>query len=154
MADLRLTIKNADVIERAFKQAPAIARQEIGKVVSKSLDDIHSDALKNAPVNKQSGGGNLRQSIKKRMTSQLSGIIEVLANYAVYVHEGTSPHIIRTRSAKVLASKKTNQVFGKVVHHPGTKARPFLQDAIDKNEGQINRNLLSAAKDIINKIFR
>ncbi len=57
---------------------------------------------------------------------------------AVYLERGTRPHVIRPRVAKVLAwggprrltgalrkgAKATN--FAKLVHHPGSKAYPFM----------------------------
>jgi hypothetical protein len=49
------------------------------------------------------------------------------AAYASYVEFGTAPHVIKAVNAKVLANAKTGQFFGPVVHHPGTKANPFLE---------------------------
>jgi hypothetical protein len=50
------------------------------------------------------------------------------APYAVFVHEGTRPHIIRVRSAKVLTDGV--RFFGPQVRHPGTRAQPFLTQAL------------------------
>lgn len=52
------------------------------------------------------------------------------ASYAPYVEFGTAPHIIRAVNARVLANKEAGQVFGPVVHHPGTKSNPFLERII------------------------
>jgi len=52
------------------------------------------------------------------------------ASYAPYVEFGTRPHIIRAVNARVLANTQTGQVFGPVVHHPGTKANPFMERII------------------------
>jgi hypothetical protein len=49
------------------------------------------------------------------------------ANYAPFVEFGTAPHIIRPVNAKVLANTKTGEIFGTLVHHPGTKANPFME---------------------------
>lgn len=49
------------------------------------------------------------------------------ASYAPYVEFGTAPHIIRAVNKRVLANTQTGQVFGPVVHHPGTKANPFME---------------------------
>ena len=47
------------------------------------------------------------------------------------VNDGTKPHIIRPKNAKALAFKIGGRVvFAKVVHHPGTKAQPFLDRAL------------------------
>lgn len=51
--------------------------------------------------------------------------------YAGFVNDGTSPHIIRPRRAQVLRFNVGGRtVYAKVVHHPGTRARPFLDRAL------------------------
>jgi len=113
--------------------------------VEKVLIKVTNTAMREAPVNKQSGGGNLRQSIKYRITGPASGVVEVSGAggaphpYAIYVHEGTRPHIIRVVNKKVLANRRTGQIFGKVVRHPGTSPNPFLQRAVDQESDFINR---------------
>ncbi len=44
-----------------------------------------------------------------------------------YVEFGTAPHDIKAVNERVLANVQTGQVFGPVVHHPGTKANPFME---------------------------
>jgi len=50
--------------------------------------------------------------------------------YAAYVELGTAPHVIRSHGPYPLRNPRTGQVFGPVVHHPGTKAQPFLRPAL------------------------
>lgn len=55
------------------------------------------------------------------------------APYAVYVHEGTAPHPIEPRQAPMLVfpSRRSGiTVFTKHVDHPGTRANPFLWNAL------------------------
>lgn len=54
-------------------------------------------------------------------------------DHAVHLHEGTPPHEIRPRVAKKLVFfwRKTGRVvFKDRVRHPGTKANPFLVNAL------------------------
>jgi len=141
---VKFKIKNIKEIEDAFKKAPEKMTKELGKAIDKVITKIEGTAKREAPVNKQGGGGNLRQSISSKMSGVARGIVSVDADYAGYVHEGTRPHIIRIRNKKVLANKRTNNVFGKVVHHPGTKANPFLQRAIDKSSSFIDKQFEGA----------
>jgi hypothetical protein len=47
------------------------------------------------------------------------------------VHDGTRPHIIRPKRAQALRFRIGGRVvFAKVVHHPGTRPRPFLDKAL------------------------
>lgn len=59
--------------------------------------------------------------------------------YAPMVNDGTQPHIIRPKKAQVLRFQVGGRiVYAKVVHHPGTKANPFLDRALREVIG--NRN--------------
>lgn len=58
------------------------------------------------------------------------GYVGNSAYYASYVHDGTQPHVIRPRNARVLAwGGDPPTVFARVVHHPGTAPRPWLANA-------------------------
>lgn len=51
--------------------------------------------------------------------------------YAAMVNDGTRPHVIRPRRAQVLRFQVGGQVvFARVVNHPGTRPRPFLDRAL------------------------
>jgi len=136
-AKYTITIPNLADIKRVFDEAPEKTIRQIDTAVRKSILRIESAAKREAPVNKQSGGGNLRQSIRSQMTGIASGKVEVGVDYGVYVEEGTRPHIITVKNAKVLANKYTGQMFGRTVKHPGTKANPFFQRGIDAAESDI-----------------
>ena len=60
------------------------------------------------------------------------------AVYAPYVEFGTAPHEIKPVNARVLANKKTGEFFGTLVHHPGTKANPFLERIISSAQPEID----------------
>lgn len=62
--------------------------------------------------------------------------IKVIANssHALFVHEGTQPHDINARLAPEMIffwHKVGATVFRKHVRHPGTRAVPFLRDALE-----------------------
>lgn len=79
--------------------------------------------------------GRLRASIRAdppRIFS-LRGSVTVGSDveYAAMVNDGTRPHVIRPRNARVLRFRVGGQVvFARVVNHPGTRARPFLDRAL------------------------
>lgn len=148
MAKVILTIKNYDAVRLAFQKAPEKMAKEINTAIAKTILKIESAAKREAPVNKQTGGGNLRQSIKSRMTGKMSGIVEVGAEYGIYVHEGTRPHMIRARTMKALANRRTNQFFGRTVNHPGTAANPFLQRAVDIAQKEVDSYFMNAVENV------
>lgn len=56
--------------------------------------------------------------------------------YAVYVEMGTRPHVIRSHGDYPLRNRETGQVFGPVVHHPGSRPYPFLRPALYTFRGE------------------
>lgn len=150
--EISIKIQNLDKLKAAFNKAPALATREFGRAIEKTAFKIEGDAKRNALVNKQSGGGNLRQSISSKMTGQASALVVSKAHYSAYVDQGTRPHIIRVKSAKVLANRRTRQFFGRVVKHPGTRAQPYFTNAVKSGEGFINNELKSALQNILNSI--
>jgi hypothetical protein len=59
------------------------------------------------------------------------------AYYAPFVEFGTGPHIIKAVNARVLANANTGQIFGTIVHHPGTKANDFMGKIISAAQPEI-----------------
>ena len=51
--------------------------------------------------------------------------------YGLGVEVGTAAHIIRSHGPYPLRNRRTGQVFGREVHHPGTNAQPYLRPAMD-----------------------
>lgn len=58
-------------------------------------------------------------------------------SYAAMVNDGTSPHVIRPRRpGGVLRFQVGGRVvYARVVNHPGTRAQPFLDKALQEVAG-------------------
>lgn len=79
--------------------------------------------------------GRLRASIRieSRRTFTFRSVYTVGSDvsYAPMVHDGTRPHVIRPKRAQALRFRVGGRiVYAKVVNHPGTRARPFLDRAL------------------------
>ena len=149
---IKVQIDGLNKIMEGLKRAPETTIEETSKAINKSVNLIWNQALKEAPVNKQTGGGNLRQNIRGRMTTKMSGEVEARAPYSIFVHEGTSPHDIEVRNKQVLANKRTGQFFGKLVHHPGTRPNPFFTRAINNCRTKINEFFKTAIDNIFKSL--
>lgn len=81
-------------------------------------------------------GGNLKKDIQVFDDRIDSFSISVgntkLVPYAKFVYFGTRPHVIKPKKMKALANKKSGQIFGKSVNHPGTKANPYIEKAFSE----------------------
>lgn len=139
MTQIQITIKGLERVREIFDRAPERTINELSKAVQKSAFQVESFAKREAPVNKGPGGGNLRQNIRTNITDKLSATVSSEAPYSAAVHEGTRPHLIRPVNAKVLANPRTGEFFGRLVHHPGTRANPFMARAIERAKQKIEQ---------------
>jgi hypothetical protein len=92
--------------------------------------------------------GNLRAHHRMRVKEtslEVRGEVYNDANYAALVHDGSKAHIIRGRRMRRPTKKRKYKgvktlrftvggqvVFRRLVHHPGSKGRPWLRDAAKK----------------------
>ncbi len=123
----------------------------IDKFLAIAGEMLRSEAAREAPVIK----GRLRGDIT--VLSQHSGEITVgntaLIDYAKYVYFGTKPHTIKPKRKKAL---KTPFGAFKKVNHPGTKANPYLDRALEGmiSSGKLNRLLDGFADDMSEVMFK
>lgn len=120
-----------------------IDKKHIESFLLRVGNEIVSDAKDIAPY----VTGNLERDIQV-FDDNISNLeIEVgnskLAPYAPYVHYGTDSYVIRPKNKQAL---KTPYGARKKVNHPGIKANPYLQKAVD------NYNSARALDDLGDKI--
>lgn len=129
----------------------------MNKVYSKFTRRIADEIMVEAKVLAPIKTGNLKSDIKVwHSKGSLEATIgnTLATKYAKFVHFGTKPHIIKAKKAKVLAKKigkKGVVFFGKEVNHPGTKAQPYLQNAL---KNYMNNGGFARAKTDLNKQIR
>ena len=114
----------------------ALIRPDVERSMETKVRRVQSAARRLAPKRT----GRLRASIRMDRRDAAGrysaggrrtiALYEVSANTpsAGYVHNGTRPHIIRVRNAKVLTDGVN--FFGTMVRHPGTRPQPFLTQAL------------------------
>lgn len=83
---------------------------------------------------------HLRDVIVKRFVTAANGFAVLVgvwgaqAQRALWHHEGTRPHEIRPRNARLLRFRPKASavfVFARLVHYPGTRPNRFLTDAVN-----------------------
>jgi hypothetical protein len=103
-----------------------IARYEVTNMCRK----VMNQAVIDCPVDT----GNLRAHHFLRvrdLRTSVKGSVVNNAKYAAAVHDGTKPHTIRARRKKALRFTIGDEtIFVRSVRHPGTKARPWLYEAL------------------------
>jgi hypothetical protein len=75
--------------------------------------------------------GRLLGSVRKDVRG-LEATIGPTVPYGIYVEYGTAPHEIRPVYASVLRFEtESGIVFTPIVHHPGTRAQPFIRETAE-----------------------
>lgn len=99
--------------------------RHVSRIMDRLADDIADDARRFAPIDT----GELRTSIRVHKRGPFTRRIHAHAGHAAWVELGTRPHIIRPNSKKALHWPGARHPV-KVVHHPGTRAQPYLRPAL------------------------
>lgn len=121
------------------------------------LRTLQIDTVREAKLLVPRKTGHLGRSIVPGVLTPTHAQVEARTPYAVFVERGTRPHDIRPRKAKVLAWGGVRRLsgalargssathFAKLVHHPGTRAKPYLEPAARKAVGHV--------KDVIVRLW-
>lgn len=126
---------------KAFVSSISRARSQLDGLLYAAMlrtVEVASTYAKQSPLYR-SHTYTLRSSIKGLVVGGFGGVGaptgRVIANapYAKFVEEGTRPHLILPRRAKVLRFVQNGVVrFARGVFHPGTEPRPFMKDAAER----------------------
>jgi hypothetical protein len=113
----------------------------VGRLLARDAQKVTQGAKRRCPVSPAGSGGNrsghLRSSISWDLSKDAEGLhadVGTDVDYALYVEFGTKPHTIRSHGNYPLRDRK-GRVFGRVVHHPGTRAFAYLRGALDELRG-------------------
>ena len=79
--------------------------------------------------------GGIITNQTRSQTGELEGHVIAVPKHALFVHNGTKPHVIKAKRAPYLVffwHRVGRVVSFKSVNHPGTPADPFLAKGLDK----------------------
>lgn len=129
MPNIKIEIKNLPEIRAAFAKAPAKMVKELNLAIAKSIIAVQRETSINVSGGRGINvitGGLLNASKRGVKLDNLKGSYLVDIRYAFYVHEGT-----RFMSA-----------------------RPFLQEAVDSEQGSVDDNFAKAVQNVLDDIGR
>lgn len=116
IAGVRVTINPAGIAD-----LEAVA----ARVTRNMAADIRKDARRRVPVDT----GELRGTIRTGIVTPLHWRVWVGTEHWAPTEYGSAPHVIRSTGPWPLRNRETGETFGRVVHHPGTPAQPFMRPA-------------------------
>ena len=102
--------------------------KKIKKILKNSAMTIQKDAISNLTKNGSVKTGHLRRGVANFRRGMTATVHASNIKYAVMVEKGT---IIRPKNKKALYWKGASHPV-KQVNHPGSKAKPYLIPAFDK----------------------
>ena len=139
--DLSKLIKNTKTWDTAVSVA-------VKKFLTLGTLEAEAKIREEAPVKTGELRRRIRHSIKR-----LQGFVFPTIKYAIWVHEGTDPHVIRPRNKKALFWKGAAHPV-KSVQHPGSKANPFVERGAKRAEAKIDRLGDNLLKDLENHLTK
>ena len=120
-------------------------RSDVQKVLKKSGFNIEARAKRNITNNGSVKTGHLRRGVTTDIGNMEVTVHTSNIKYARGVEEGTRPHTIRAKNKKALYWKGAKHPV-KSVRHPGSRAKPFLIPAFEKEKEVLIRDLEKVIK--------
>ena len=153
MANLNLNVQLKDIekVNYAFSQAPL----KLGIEIQKSLKLIGYRVQRLAKQNAPKDTGVLVNRIDVE-AQPLKVIVASKANYSVYVHEGTKPHYPPIDKIKGWSKRHgiNPYLVARGISKNGTKANPFMKDALEESTSYAEDKLNSALEIVLDDIAK
>jgi len=143
---ITVKIKGLEELKAAFKRSPGIVMSQIQKAIALSIALVNRNVKIETPVKT----GRLRAGIRSKI-SPFKGSVESTVNYGIFIHEGTTAHIIRPVRKRALYWKGAAHPV-KSVKHPGTRANPFMKRGAERAEGQVQAMFQVAINNIAKQL--
>lgn len=105
--------------------------KKIQKILKNSAMTIEKNAKSNLTSNGSVKTGHLRRGIKNFRRGMTATVHTSNIKYAPMVEKGTKSHVIKAKNKKALYWKGAKHPV-KQVNHPGSKAKPYLIPAFEK----------------------
>ena len=128
---IRVDYSDLTKLTASLKKLSDEAESNVNKAIKDSAFNIQRNAMSNLTNNGSVKTGHLRRSISVDMGNLEATIHTSNVKYAVMVEKGTKAHIIKPKSKKALYWKGASHPV-KQVNHPGSKAKPYLIPAFEK----------------------
>ena len=128
---IRVDYSDLTKLTVSLKKLSDEAESGVNKVIKDSAFNIQKNAMSNLANNRSVNTGHLRRSISVDMGNLEATIHTSNVKYAVMVEKGTKAHVIKPKNKKALYWKGATHPVKKV-NHPGSKAKPYLIPAFEK----------------------
>lgn len=151
MPQYSVKITNLRELQAKLKKFPQVTEKHMQRAMNAGAAEIHKNATRgNVPWKT----GNLVQSfgvVIGRLYASVAPNRTTPAKYAVFVHEGTGPHVITPKKGKALFWPGAKHPVARV-NHPGTRPNKFIPRILEKSETRIQMHFKDALEKIVKEI--
>ena len=140
MASFTIDIDTSDLTTRL---SPDKLTQAKAKGLEYSSQELVRVLMRNSPVDH----GLLKSWFLDSLSSD-EAVIKSPAEYAQWVNDGTQPYTITPTNKRALYWEGADHPV-KVVHHPGIKARHFVEDSLNDVNGRLDGYFLRAISEVM-----
>ena len=140
MASFTIYVDPSSVTSKLSPDKWGQAKEQGMKYVSEELIRVLE---RNSPVDH----GVLKKWFSESLGSD-EAVIKSPAEYAQWVNDGTRPYTITPTSKKALYWEGADHPV-RVVHHPGIKARHFVEDSLADVNGRLDGYFLKAISEVM-----
>lgn len=124
-----------------------LSPDKLTQVKEKGLSYASQEMIRVLQRNSPVDHGLLKQWFLESL-DESEAVIKSPAAYAAWVNDGTGPYIIEPVSKKALYWEGADHPV-KVVHHPGIKARHFVEDSLADVNGRLDGYFLKAISEVM-----
>ena len=128
--EIKVEIKNLPQIRAAFRQSPRIMTKNLTKAIQRSTIMIHDEEILNVSGSRgiRVVTTGLKSAVQAGISfpSPLKGVLFPNIEYAIFVHENTKFR----------------------------KGRPFLQNAVDTKQTEVDKEFEKAVQNTLDEIAR
>ena len=142
---IRIDYSDLSKLTVSLKKLSDETEINVSKVIKDSAFNIQRNAMSNLANNGSVKTGHLRRAISVDMGNLEATIHTSNVKYAVMVEKGTKAHVIKPKNKKALYWKGATHPV-KQVNHPGSRAKPYLIPAFEKEIPYFVENLKEVVK--------
>ena len=121
------------------------SRDNVQKAIKKSAFNIEAKAKNNLKANRSVVTRHLSLGVKTEVKDLEATVHTSNIKYAIIVEKGSKAHVIRPKNKKALYWEGASRPV-KMVNHPGSKAKPYLIPAFEKEKDQFLEKLKEVIK--------
>ena len=149
MKSFRIT-HDFEGLVKAFEAVPDKTQEMVKRQLKMAARDIKEYAAEHHRYTSRGGDLERRGVIYRVKDNKAVLSLNPNVPYAVFVHEGTKPHIIEPRNKKALRWVARGEfAFAKRVHHPGTEKDQFLYEAAENEMPKIQSRFENALESLL-----